>query len=306
MIVYCEKCNSKFQVDDAKIPDAGIKARCSVCSHAFLLKKEPVVAAPTQPARPAEPIQQKESKSEFEPSVFKDSPAEADAGQSNLVGAGGPFFSRTATASEAASETANNDVVVEVASSTSFDEEIFAAHEQESAGLAEAFTAEPAQIAKPAAGYDAFAAFVERQKDSAASTAAEPERPRFTFNTATPSATEPQAAKATENNATVSAIRVPEVVSSADGQLPAAPIMGRTERAIIAKLDDRGMTDDYVVEMVQEVCQAVKYVEGMEKPDWPTRMMGLEMLCKIRGLYAGEKRDDPTNRQLQIVAGINM
>jgi hypothetical protein len=222
------------------------------------------------------------------------------------MGNGGPFFSRNAPASPAASEPTGGDVVVEVATSNGFDEEIFEAHEQEAAGLAGAFTAEPSPAAKQTAGYDAFAAFVERQKDPAAPAAAEPERPRFTFNSATPSAAESPAAKATEDNTTVSAARVPEVISSADGQLPATPIMARTERAIISKLDERGMTDDYVVEMVQEVCQAVKYVEGMEKPDWPTRMMGLEMLCKIRGLYASEKRDDPTNRQLQIVAGINM
>ena len=46
MIVNCEKCNSKFQVDDAKIPEAGIKGRCSVCAHVFILKKLPAAAEP--------------------------------------------------------------------------------------------------------------------------------------------------------------------------------------------------------------------------------------------------------------------
>ena len=66
------------------------------------------------------------------------------------------------------------------------------------------------------------------------------------------------------------------------------------------------MTDDYVVQMVQEICHATKYVEGVEKPDWQTRIMGLDMLCKIKGLYATEKRDDPVNRQVQILTGFNM
>ena len=118
------------------------------------------------------------------------------------------------------------------------------------------------------------------------------------------SASEPAVQKAAAETTTTSTMRFPEVMPSAGGQLPSNQVVGKPEREIINLLEERGMTDDYVVQMVQEICKAVKYVEGAEKPDWPTRMMGLEMLCKIKGLYAGEKKEDPTNRQVQI--GINM
>jgi len=70
-------------------------------------------------------------------------------------------------------------------------------------------------------------------------------------------------------------------------------------------LDEKGLTDDYVVQKVHEVCEATRNVEGHEKPDWPIRVIGIDMLCKIKGLYKPEKKDD-SNKQFQIVTGINM
>ncbi len=78
------------------------------------------------------------------------------------------------------------------------------------------------------------------------------------------------------------------------------------DNGIISLLDENGLSDDYVVKMVQEVCGATKYVEGVEKPDWPIRLQGLDILCKIKGLYPTDKKNDPANRQVQIVTGINM
>lgn len=37
MIVTCEECSTSFQLDDARIPAAGARVRCSRCKHAFFL-----------------------------------------------------------------------------------------------------------------------------------------------------------------------------------------------------------------------------------------------------------------------------
>lgn len=37
MVVECNKCGTRFQLDSAKIPDSGIRVRCSRCKHAFFL-----------------------------------------------------------------------------------------------------------------------------------------------------------------------------------------------------------------------------------------------------------------------------
>lgn len=39
MIITCEKCDTRFQLDDARIPDDGVKVRCSRCKHAFFVKR---------------------------------------------------------------------------------------------------------------------------------------------------------------------------------------------------------------------------------------------------------------------------
>lgn len=38
MIVTCEKCSTRFELDDAKVPKQGIRVRCSQCKHAFLIE----------------------------------------------------------------------------------------------------------------------------------------------------------------------------------------------------------------------------------------------------------------------------
>ncbi len=43
MIITCEKCDTRFKLDDARISAEGVKVRCSRCKHAFRV-------APAQPA----------------------------------------------------------------------------------------------------------------------------------------------------------------------------------------------------------------------------------------------------------------
>jgi predicted Zn finger-like uncharacterized protein len=38
MIITCEECTTRFNLDDARIPEAGAKVRCSKCKHAFFVK----------------------------------------------------------------------------------------------------------------------------------------------------------------------------------------------------------------------------------------------------------------------------
>lgn len=39
MIIECDKCNAKFKIDDAKIPDKGARVKCKKCQHVFKVEK---------------------------------------------------------------------------------------------------------------------------------------------------------------------------------------------------------------------------------------------------------------------------
>ena len=55
MNATCPQCQTVFRVDPAKVPEAGVRARCSVCAGVFWVRREaePVAAAP--PAAVAAP-----------------------------------------------------------------------------------------------------------------------------------------------------------------------------------------------------------------------------------------------------------
>ncbi|MBW2233204.1 MAG: zinc-ribbon domain-containing protein, partial [Deltaproteobacteria bacterium] len=38
MIVTCTNCDTSFQLDDARVPNQGIRVRCSRCKEAFFLQ----------------------------------------------------------------------------------------------------------------------------------------------------------------------------------------------------------------------------------------------------------------------------
>ncbi len=40
MIIQCDQCNTKFKLDDAKVPDKGVKVRCAKCKNIFLVQRE--------------------------------------------------------------------------------------------------------------------------------------------------------------------------------------------------------------------------------------------------------------------------
>ena len=39
MIIQCERCQTKFKLDDERVPEGGAKARCSKCQHTFVIVK---------------------------------------------------------------------------------------------------------------------------------------------------------------------------------------------------------------------------------------------------------------------------
>src|SRR6185369_17745778 len=39
MIIQCEKCQTKFRLDDSRVTDKGVKVRCTRCKHVFTVKK---------------------------------------------------------------------------------------------------------------------------------------------------------------------------------------------------------------------------------------------------------------------------
>ncbi|HOP40434.1 MAG TPA: DUF3426 domain-containing protein [Geobacteraceae bacterium] len=40
MIIQCENCKTKFRLDDSRVTPAGIRVRCSRCSHTFVVKRD--------------------------------------------------------------------------------------------------------------------------------------------------------------------------------------------------------------------------------------------------------------------------
>jgi predicted Zn finger-like uncharacterized protein len=46
MIIQCDQCKTKFRLDDAKVPDKGVKVRCAKCKNIFLVQKEVVSEEP--------------------------------------------------------------------------------------------------------------------------------------------------------------------------------------------------------------------------------------------------------------------
>lgn len=40
MIIQCEKCQTRFRLDDSRVTDKGVKVRCTKCKHVFKVQKE--------------------------------------------------------------------------------------------------------------------------------------------------------------------------------------------------------------------------------------------------------------------------
>lgn len=71
MIIECERCRSKFNLEDSLLKEEGSKVRCSVCRHVF-------VAYPPEPAFSLEAPPEKETPGELGETVALDSPPDLE------------------------------------------------------------------------------------------------------------------------------------------------------------------------------------------------------------------------------------
>jgi len=66
MLLECEQCHSRFNLDDSLLPKEGTRVRCSICQHTFM-------AYPSESAPLDEPTFQEEAEDELEETVALDS-----------------------------------------------------------------------------------------------------------------------------------------------------------------------------------------------------------------------------------------
>ncbi len=50
MIIQCEKCQTRFRLDDSRVSDKGAKVRCTKCKHVFTVRKEEPETGIIEPA----------------------------------------------------------------------------------------------------------------------------------------------------------------------------------------------------------------------------------------------------------------
>lgn len=50
MIIQCEKCQTRFRLDDSRVSDKGVKVRCTKCKHVFSVRKEEPETGIIEPA----------------------------------------------------------------------------------------------------------------------------------------------------------------------------------------------------------------------------------------------------------------
>jgi predicted Zn finger-like uncharacterized protein len=50
VIITCEQCSTQFQLDDTRVPERGVRVRCSLCKHAFFVKPGVSVGDPVETA----------------------------------------------------------------------------------------------------------------------------------------------------------------------------------------------------------------------------------------------------------------
>jgi predicted Zn finger-like uncharacterized protein len=55
MNIRCPNCQTVFRVDPARVPAAGVRARCARCSATFTVRREQGMAAPAAPAAASSP-----------------------------------------------------------------------------------------------------------------------------------------------------------------------------------------------------------------------------------------------------------
>ena len=52
MNVRCPSCNTAYRIDPAKVPEAGVRARCTVCSKVIPVTRDEEAASPAPSTAP--------------------------------------------------------------------------------------------------------------------------------------------------------------------------------------------------------------------------------------------------------------
>jgi len=66
MIVECPNCTSTFNLDDGLVRPEGVKVRCTVCEHVFVVTPESGAAAPEEPVQ-EQPVQEEQGHEQAAP-----------------------------------------------------------------------------------------------------------------------------------------------------------------------------------------------------------------------------------------------
>src|SRR3954447_13873381 len=67
MNVTCPNCATIYRVDPAKVPEAGVRARCAVCNAVFAVRRESEAARIDAPIHPAATAAQPQTSARAEP-----------------------------------------------------------------------------------------------------------------------------------------------------------------------------------------------------------------------------------------------
>ncbi len=93
MVIQCEKCQTKFRLDDSKVTGAGVKVRCTKCQNVFIVRPPGYQEQPQETPPPPPPQEETGKGGETEPKstggAAEDTGFEAPPPPSTDAGAGG-------------------------------------------------------------------------------------------------------------------------------------------------------------------------------------------------------------------------
>ena len=72
MDAHCEKCHTKYQLDDARVTESGVRMRCTRCEHVFTVRKAVAVRSSNSPRAPLVPPAVESAEAPAAPSVGDD------------------------------------------------------------------------------------------------------------------------------------------------------------------------------------------------------------------------------------------
>lgn len=62
------------------------------------------------------------------------------------------------------------------------------------------------------------------------------------------------------------------------------------QKALAEILEEHGLNDAYIAGKVREFCEAVKQDNSGPSPDYPVQLRGMDILCRLKGLFKTDIR----------------